>query len=229
MRVASGPLGREKVHYVAPPAARLAAEMNVFLRWWKTKSAGIDGILRAGMAHLWFVALHPFEDGNGRIARTLTEMALAQDEALETRYYSLSSQLMTERESYYDILERTNTGKGDITGWMQWFLKRMARALSNSRKLIGNILLKGLFWQKYARLAFNDRQSKAVNRLLEAGPGGFEGGLTNRKYANMTHVSRATAQRELADLVRKGILRPLPGGGRSSSYDIDWAALEADL
>jgi len=224
MRVVSGPIGREKVHYEAPPAERLADEMNRFFGWWEDSREVMDGILRSGMAHLWFVAVHPFEDGNGRVARALSEMALAQDENLSTRYYSLSSKIMAERENYYGILERTFKGEGEITGWMKWFLECMSKAILSSNKLLSNVMLKARFWKHYARTNIKERQSKVLNRLLDAGPGGFEGGLTNRKYAGMTHVSRATAQRELADLVQKGLLRPNPGGGRSTSYDLCWDA-----
>ncbi|MBW2614514.1 MAG: Fic family protein, partial [Deltaproteobacteria bacterium] len=168
------------------------------------------------------VVVHPFEDGNGRVARALTEMALAQDENLSTRYYSLSSQIMADREDYYRVLERTNIGECDLTDWMKWFLGCMSRAILNSNKLLSNVMLKARFWKHYAQTKLKERQSKVINRLLDAGPGGFEGGLTNRKYAGMTHVSRATAQRELADLVKKGVIRPNPGGGRSTSYDLCW-------
>ncbi len=222
MKVVSGPIGREQTHYEAPPAERLANEMNRFFCWWEESRKEMDGLLRAGMAHLWFVAVHPFEDGNGRVARALTEMALAQDENLSTRYYSLSSQVMAEREDYYKILDRTNKGEGDITDWMKWFLECMSRAILSSNRRLSNVMLKARFWRYYAQTKLKERQSKVINRLLDAGPGGFEGGLTNRKYAGMTHVSRATAQRELADLVQKGILRPNPGGGRSTSYDLCW-------
>jgi len=222
MRVVSGPIGREKVHYEAPPADQLEGEMKRFFRWWEKSRNDMDGILRAGMAHLWFVAVHPFEDGNGRIARTLTDMTLAQDENISTRFYSLSSQIMAERDDYYEVLERTNREAGDITEWLKWFLGCMSRAILRSNELLSNVMQKTRFWKRYALTGLNDRQRKAINRLLEAGPSGFEGGMTNRKYANMTHISRATAQRELADLVGKGILRPNPGGGRSASYDLVW-------
>ena len=229
MRVVSGPIGHEKVHYEAPPADRMEGEMNKFLRWWEKSQNEMDGVIRAGVAHLWFVAVHPFADGNGRIARTLTDMALAQDEKLSTRCYSLSSQIMTEREEYYRILERTNNKDGDITEWLKWFLECMSRAILSSNQLLSNVMLKARFWKRYARTNLNVRQCKAINRLLDAGPGGFEGGMTNRKYAGMTNVSRATAQRELADLVSKGILRPNPGGGRSASYDLVWESYSQDI
>ena len=222
MRVVSGPIGREKIHYEAPPAERLAGEMKKLIDWWKISRTEMDGLLRAAVGHLRFVTIHPFEDGNGRIARALTEMALAQDENLSTRYYSLSAQIMAEREAYYQILERTNTTDGDITSWINWFLECMTRAILDSVKLLSNIMLKARFWQRYAQTGLKERQSKIINRLLEVGPGGFEGGLTNRKYAAMGHVSKATAQRELADLVQKGILCLNPSRGRSTSYDLCW-------
>lgn len=222
MRVVSGPIGREKIHYEAPPAEGLEKEMDRFFCWWEESRKEMDGLLRGSLSHLWFVVVHPFEDGNGRVARVLTEMALAQDENLSTRYYSLSSQIMAEREDYYRVLERTNIGECDLTDWMKWFLGCMSRAILSSNKLLSNVMLKTRFWKHYARTNIKERQSKVLNRLLDVGPGGFEGGLTNRKYAGMTHVSRATAQRELSDLVQKGILRPNPGGGRSTSYDLCW-------
>jgi len=222
MKVVSGPIGHEKIHYEAPPAECLANEMSRFFSWWDESQKEVDGLLLAGMAHLWFVAVHPFEDGNGRIARALTEMALARDENLSIRYYSLSSQIMAEREDYYRILEYTNKGDGDITDWMKWFLECMTRAIFNSNKLLSNVMLKARFWKHHSQTELKERHSKVLNRLLDAGPGGFEGGLTNRKYAGMAHVSRATAQRELSDLVQKGVLRRNPGGGRSTSYDLCW-------
>jgi Fic family protein len=221
-RVVSGPNGREKIHYEAVPAERLDTEMARFLHWWQESRQEMDGLLRSALAHLWFVAIHPFEDGNGRIARTLTEMALAQDETLATRYYSLSSQIMAEREAYYGVLDRTNKGDGDITEWLNWFLDCMNRAILRSNDLLANVMEKARFWQRHAHTELNDRQRKVINRLLEAGRGGFVGGMSNRKYAGMTDVSRATAQRELADLVEKKILQTNPGGGRSSSYELNW-------
>lgn len=228
MQVISGPMGREKVHYQAPPADRLKNEMKRFFHWWEKGRKEMDGILRAGAAHLWFVAVHPFDDGNGRIARTITNMALAQDDNLATRCYSLSSQIMAERDAYYEVLERINKQDNDITQWLKWFLACMSRAILNSNRLLANVMQKARFWKRHAQTALNDRQRKALNRLLDAGPDGFEGGLTNRKYAGMTHVSRATAQRELADLVKKGILLKNPGGGRSVSYDLGWDKIQGD-
>jgi Fic family protein len=228
MQVVSGPMGREKVHYQAPPAERVNDEMKRFFSWWDKSRNEIDGILRAGVAHLWFVTVHPFDDGNGRIARTITDMALARDEKLATRCYSLSSQIMAERDAYYGVLERTNKKDGNITQWLKWFLACMSRAILSSNRLLSNVMQKASFWKRHAQTDLNDRQRKGINRLLDAGPSGFEGGLTNRKYAGITHVSRATAQRELADLVKKGILRPNPGAGRSSSYDLNWNEISGD-
>ncbi len=227
MRVVSGPIGREKVHFEAPPAERVAAEIDRFLAWWHD-SRPEDGLLRAGVAHLWFVTIHPFEDGNGRLARALTDMALAQEENLSARFYSLSSQIMAERAAYYAVLEQSQKGDGDITAWLEWFFGCFERAVLRSTALLAGILHKAGFWQRHAATSLSDRQRKVINRLLDAGPGGFEGGMTTRKYASLTAVSKPTAQREIADLVQKGLLRPNPGGGRSTSYDVAWAGAGDD-
>ncbi|MCK4767836.1 MAG: Fic family protein [Desulfobacula sp.] len=221
MQVISGPIGQEKVHFEAPPAKKLDKEMQTFLSWINEKSQ-LDGIIRAGLAHIWFVTIHPFDDGNGRIARTLTDMLLARDENNPKRFYSLSSQIMAERNEYYEILKATQSGTGDITEWLKWFLECMNRAILNSNTLLKKIMTKARFWQNFAQVRLHERQTKVINRLLDAGAGGFEGGLKNKKYIGIAHTSRATAQRELADLVNKGILIKMPGGGRSASYDLDW-------
>ncbi|MFO7750715.1 MAG: Fic family protein [Desulfobacteraceae bacterium] len=221
MQVVSGPVGKRTVHFEAPPARLLETEMNNFFSWINSRT-DMDGILRAAMAHLWFITVHPFDDGNGRIARTITDMLLARDENNPKRFYSLSSQIMAERNDYYDILHSVQTGNLDITGWMEWFLGCMNRAISNSGSLLEKIMKKARFWKSIAQIKLSERQVKVINRLLDAGPEGFEGGLKNKKYMGIAHTSRATAQRELADLVAKGILKKLPGGGRSSSYDLDW-------
>jgi Fic family protein len=220
MRVVSGPLGRETVHFEAPPMERVAAEMRAFLAWWGESRGKTEGILRAAVAHLRFLTVHPFEDGNGRIARALTDMALAQDEREPRRFYSLSSQIMAEREAYYDVLERTQKGDGDVTSWLLWFLGCMNRALKSAEQLLGNVLSKGEFWRQHAGDPLSERQRKVINRLLDAGPGGFVGGLTTRKYTSLAGVSRATAFREIAQLLEWGIIRQNPGGGRSVSYAI---------
>jgi Fic family protein len=222
MQVVSGALGREKVHYEAPPGERVEMEMKRFLSWWETSRGKDEGLLRSGLAHFYFVTIHPFEDGNGRIARVLTDMALAQDEKLSTRYYSLSSQIMQEREDYYNALERCQKGQGDVTPWLAWFLACHRRAVEGSKKLMANVLAKTEFWQRHSAVAMSSHQRKVMNRLLDAGPGGFEGGLTTRKYVSMTKVSRATAFREISDLLHKGILRQNATKGRSVSYTIHW-------
>lgn len=220
MQVVSGPIGRERVHFEAPPVKRIDREIQQFLTWWKTsaKTSSLDGILRAGMAHLHFVTIHPFADGNGRLARALTNMALAQDEQWATRSYSVSSQIMANRQAYYDVLEHTQKGGCDITDWLQWFVQTVAGAMHRSQGILEWTIAKAQFWQQHAHIALNDRQRKVINRLLEAGQDGFTGGLTTRKYVALTKTSRATAYRELDDLVAKHLLVPNNTAGRSSSY-----------
>ncbi len=219
MRVVSGPIGREKVHFEAPPAEKLDAEMMRFLSWWEDSQGKMEGIIRAAVAHLWFVTIHPFDDGNGRLARALTDMALAQDDKQRVRYYSLSTQVMAERDEYYDILEKTQKGTCDITGWLVWFLGCFARAIERSDDIMKGVFSKSEFWRTHAQDQLNDRQKKVVNRLLDAGPRGFEGGLTTKKYASMTHCSRATAFRELDQLYAMGILQRI-GQGRAVRYKL---------
>lgn len=223
MQVVSGSVGKERIHFEAPPGETVEAEMRKFLHWWEASRKNTDGILRAGLAHLYFITIHPFEDGNGRIARALTDMALAQDEELNVRYYSLSSQIMEERKGYYNTLEKcTKSDSTDVTGWLVWFLECFERAIQRSDKIIGNVLAKADFWQEHAQTLLSRRQKKVLERMLKAGPGGFEGGLTTRKYVSIAKVSRATAFREIADLLDKKILRQLPGKGRSVHYDLSW-------
>lgn len=223
MRIVSGPMGREKIHFEAPPGETVAKEMRLFFSWWNSETQKMDGLLRAGLAHFYFVTIHPFEDGNGRIARALTDMALAQDEKLGVRYYSLSSQIMEEREEYYRILEKSSkTNQADLTGWLLWFLGCYRRAIERSDKIIEHVLAKADFWQKHSQTVMNERQKKVVNRLLDTGKGAFQGGLTTRKYVSMAGVSRATAFREISELLEKEILRQNPAKGRSVSYDLNW-------
>lgn len=225
MQVVSGPVGKEKVYFEAPPADLLENEMRSFL-FWINKITDIDGLIKAALAHLWFITIHPFDDGNGRIARTMTDMLLARDEKCQKRFYSLSSQIMFERNDYYNILHSVQTGNLDVTSWLEWFIKCMNRAILNSNLLLKRIIVKARFWKIFGQTPLNSRQTKVINRLLDAGPKGFEGGLKNKKYMGIAHTSRATAQREMADLVQKGILVKLPGGGRSSSYDLNWLKFE---
>lgn len=222
MQVLSGPLGREKIHYEAPPSNALAMEMVRFLQWWKEKQDTLDGILRAAIAGFWFVSIHPYEDGNGRLARAITDLALAQDEKLAVRYYSLSMQIMEECKAYYESLEKCQKGGLDITDWLVWFLDCFEHALAKSDNLLGKVLQKARFWEIHRLAPLTARQRKVINRLLDAGPQGFAGGLSTKKYAGMTKASRATSFREISDLLNKKILIQNPGKGRSVSYDLVW-------
>lgn len=222
MQVVSGPLGRERVHYVAPPRERLEEELDCFLRWFGNPPSGMDGLIRAGLSHLWFVTIHPFEDGNGRLARAITDMALSQDENLPMRLFSLSAQILRAREEYYAVLEQTQRGSVDVTAWLMWFLRQVQAAATAAEQTVADTLAKARFWLRHQGTTLNERQRKVVNRLLDAGGGGFEGGINTRKYMSMTKTSRATAYRELTDLVEKGCLAPTGKGGRSSAYQIAW-------
>jgi Fic family protein len=222
MRVVSGRVGRERVHFEAPPRAGLDAEVTRFLGWFAEPPAGLDGLVRAGIAHLWFVTLHPFEDGNGRLARAITDMAVAQDERQPMRAFSLSAQILREREPYYEMLERTQRGGLDVTPWLSWFLAQVALAADAAQVTIGDTLAKAQFWLRHQETDLNERQRKVLNRMLDAGREGFEGGMNTRKYMGLTRTSRATAYRELAELVEKGCLAPIGPGGRSSAYRLVW-------
>lgn len=222
MQVISGPIGKEKVHYEAPPANLLDREVENFLEWFRSSLDKMEGFVRASIAHFRFVTIHPFQDGNGRIARAIADMALAQDERNGCRLYSMSAQIMAERDAYYDVLEKTQKGDGDITEWIVWFLECLERAIRRSAINVEKSKDKARLWQNIAPMGLNERQKKVVNRLFEAGPGGFEGGLTNRKYRGITKTTRETAKRDMADLVAKGILLRKPGGGRSVSYELVW-------
>lgn len=222
MQVVSGPIGYERIHFEAPPSNMIDTEIRKFISWWEKGSVKMDGLLRAGIAHFRFITIHPFEDGNGRIARALTDMALAQDERLSTRFYSLSSRIMTERNDYYDILERCQKGNREITQWLKWFLGCFQQAVEDSQTLISKVLSKAEFWQQHGQTTLNDRQRKVINCVLDAGRDGFEGGLTTRKYVSMARVSRATAFREISDLVEKRILLQNEGRGRNANYGIRW-------
>jgi Fic family protein len=222
MRVVSGPVAKEKVHFLAPPAEKIDEEMSRFLSWWDSSRVGMEGLIRAALGHFWFVTIHPFEDGNGRIARSLTDMALSQDDLQKHRYYSLSSQIMEERESYYDVLEACQKGGSDITQWLVWFLECFFRAIDRSELILSGVITKANFWRMHGQTTLNQRQRKVINKLLDAGQDGFEGGLTTRKYASMTKVSKPTAFREINRLLELGLLRQNPGKGRSVSYGLVW-------
>jgi Fic family protein len=221
MQIVSGPIGRERVHYQAPPRARVGREMRSFLNWFNVPPTGLDGLLRAGLSHAWFEILHPFEDGNGRVGRALLDMALAQDETRSVRLYSMSARFMDQRDAYYAALERTSAGDLDITPWLLWFLEQVEAAIrsSESGSLVAAVVQKARFWMQHAQSELNQRQLKVLNRMLEAEPGGFAGGMTNKKYATLTKASPATAQRDLASLVDKGCL-VLVGAGRGARYEL---------
>jgi Fic family protein len=222
MQVVSGPVEKEKVHYEAPPSKRLKKEMKQFLSWWANIPNNLDGLFRAALAHFWFVSIHPFDDGNGRISRAITDMALAHDEGTGRRLYSMSTQIAADREAYYDILEKTQHGDGDLTDWILWFLVCLESAIQHSEKEINLAVTQASFWAQHSDTTLNARQKKVAKRLLEAGPGGFEGGLTNRKYVGMTKTSPRSAKRDIADLVEKDLLVKNKGRGRSVSYDLVW-------
>ena len=219
MQVVSGPIGRQRVHYQAPPSRRLDAEMQAFLDWFNRR-AGPEGLLRVGIAHLWFVTIHPFEDGNGRIARAVADQALAQSEDSGQRFYSVSSQIRKERSSYYDALERTQKGTLEVTDWMVWFLNCFSRAIDGAEATCAIVLRKADFWQRFAREPFNERQKRVLNRFLD----GFEGKLTARKWALIGKCSIPTAQRDINEMVERSILRRNPGGSKNTSYDLMMAA-----
>lgn len=213
MRVLSGPYGRETVHFEAPAAERLDAEMTGFLEWFNAEPV-IDPVLKAAVAHLWFVTIHPLEDGNGRIARAIADMALARSEGSPQRFYSMSAQIRIDRKDYYNLLEATQKGSLDITRWLTWFLGCLDRAFDAAEQIFGSVLIKARFWESIADQPINDRQRKVLNRMLD----GFEGKLTNKKWASLAKTSPDTALRDLSDLLARGILVKEPGGGRSTSY-----------
>lgn len=215
MQVVSGPVGRERVHYQAPEAKNVAREMKRFLTWFNERD-GLDPVLKAALAHLWFVTIHPFDDGNGRIARAISDMALARAEHSAQRFYSMSAQIRRERNAYYDILEATQKGNLDITPWFQWFLDCLDRAFDGAENILAAVLKKARFWEAHTGASFNDRQRYVLNRLLD----GFEGKLTSSKWAKLTKSSQDTALRDIADLVERGILTKDAGGGRSTSYSL---------
>lgn len=214
MQVVSGPVGKQKVHFEAPSADRLEDEMGAFLEWFDNGD-DIDPVIKAGIAHLWFVTIHPFEDGNGRIARAIGDMALARAEGAPERFYSLSSQIEAERERYYDQLEKQQRGAPDITDWLSWFLDCLGNAIAGAETTLGKVLFKARLWDAINQKPVNDRQRLIVNRMLE---NDFEGFMNTSKYAKLTECSNDTALRDIQALKERGILIQNPGGGRSTSY-----------
>ncbi|MDQ7075652.1 MAG: Fic family protein [Gammaproteobacteria bacterium] len=215
MQVVSGPIGREKIHYQAPPAERLNDEMNRFLAWFEQPSEQ-DPLLHAGLAHLWFVTIHPFEDGNGRIARAIADMALTRSEQSKQRFYSMSAQIRRQHQAYYDTLEWTQKGDMQITQWQEWFLNSLLCAIKEAEQSLSHTLRKAHFWERFAKEPLNQRQIKILNKLLE----GFEGKLTTSKWAKIAKCSQDTAYRDILDLIKRKALQKEIGGGRNTSYGL---------
>lgn len=213
MQVVSGGVGREKVHYEAPPATRLADETVRFLDWFN-HAQGLDPTIKAGLAHLWFVTLHPFEDGNGRIGRAVCDMALARADGSTQRFYSLSAQILREREDYHDSLEAAQKGTQDVTVWLEWFLGCLLRAIQGAGEHTKEVMFKAAFWSRWSGATMNERQVKMLNKMLD----GFEGNLTNKKWAAMNQCSPDTALRDIKELVERGVLASAGAGGRSTHY-----------
>ena len=213
MQVVSGPLGRERVHYDAPPAEGLDAQMQQFLVWFNADQ-GLDPVLKAGLAHFWFVTIHPFDDGNGRIARAIADLQLTRADGTGQRCYSMSAQIQVERQAYYDLLESSQRGPLDLTPWLEWFLDCLGRALQAAEQTLGQVLAKARFWERHRQAPFTDRQRQLLTRLLD----GFDGKFTTAKWARMAHCSHDTAGRDIADLLAKGVLVLEGAGGRSTSY-----------
>lgn len=216
MQVVSGPVGRQQVHFEAPPADRLEAETSRFLDW-VNRAPNEPLLIRAGLGHLWFVTLHPFDDGNGRIARAIGDLLLARADGSGQRFYSLSAQIQRERKAYYDILERTQKGALDVTEWLAWFLATLHRAVDQAQHTLDAVLIKARFWQRFAGTPMNERQVKLINRMLDS----FEGKLTTSKWATIAKCSPDTALRDINELVAQGVLRKSASGGRSTSYELN--------
>jgi Fic family protein len=216
MQVISGAEGRQRVHFEAPAAPRLEHEMKSFLDWFNAGPEALDPVLKAAIAHLWFVTIHPFEDGNGRIARAIADQQLALSEGSTQRFYSMSDQIGQERKAYYDILEATQKGDLDITPWLEWFLGCLDRAFDGAETILGSVLRKAKFWERHAGESFNERQKTMLNRVLD----GFEGKLTSSKWAAITKTSQDTASRDIDDFLDRNILAKDAAGGRSTSYSL---------
>ncbi|MFT5962778.1 MAG: Fic family protein [Burkholderiaceae bacterium] len=216
MQVISGPIGRQRVHYEAPPSERLDAQCTLFIDWANANSP-LPPLIKAGLAHLWFVTLHPFDDGNGRIARAIGDLFLARADDSPQRFYSLSAQIQRDRKAYYDILEKTQKSNLDVTAWLDWFLTTLHRAIDEAQRTLDTVLTRTRFWQRWSAATLNERQVKLVNRLLD----GFDGKLTSSKWAAIAKCSPDTALRDISDLLARGMLRKSGAGGRSTSYALD--------
>ena len=215
MQIVSGAMGKEKIHYHAPAPSVVKKEMDRFLSWFES-DANLDGVIKAAIAHFWFIIIHPFDDGNGRIARALSDLLLARSEGSSQRYYSMSSQILIDRKSYYEILQKVQHGKGDITAWMVWFLNCLHRALLASGKLLEVVVFKAEFWEQHKDTPMNTRQRLMVNKLLD----GIDGKLKTSKWAKMSKCSTDTALRDITDLLEKNILKKEREGGRSTNYEL---------
>ncbi len=226
MQVVSGRLDRPTVHFEAPPRQGLEEQLLDFLTWFEgsRSDAGLDPLLRAGIAHFWFVTLHPFDDGNGRLTRAITDLALAQGEQQAIRFYAMSASILDDRAGYYRVLESSQKGTLDITAWLQWFLDTLLKSLEQALARIDRVLAKARFWQTHRSQALSAEQIKVLNRLLDGGEHGFEDGISAAQYQAVTKVSKATATRHLGDLLEKGCIVRLPGGGRSTRYQVSYAA-----
>ncbi len=220
MQIVSGAIGKEKVHYIAPKRKDLEAQMIQFLKWINDDSD--LSIVKAAVAHLWFVIIHPLDDGNGRIARALSDLVLARDASQTLKLYSVSQSIRNNRKAYYDVLQETTSGNLDITAWISWFLQMMLEALKEAQVSIHYITEKMHFWDRHRETVLNEKQIKVLNKLLDMGKGNFQGGLNTRKYAGMTKSSKPTASRDIKDLLEKGCLKQILGtAGRSSSYELN--------
>jgi Fic family protein len=213
MQVVSGAFGKEKIHFQAPDSYKIEPEMARFLDWFNTNNT-LDSVIKAGVAHLWLLTIHPFDDGNGRIARAVTDLLMARSDTSTQRFYSLSAQIQLDRNAYYTILEKTQKGNLDLTEWLQWFLETLIKALKSTDTLLKRVLLKGEFWQKNSLISLNDRQKRMLNKILD----GFDGHLTSDKWAKISKCSKDTAIRDLNDLLSKNILQKDEAGGRSTRY-----------
>lgn len=224
MQVVSGRLDRPTVHFEAPPRLGLERQLDAFLEWFETSRnlSGPDPLLRAGIAHFWFVTLHPFDDGNGRLTRTITDLALAQGEAQAIRFYAMSASILEDRSGYYRALETCQKSNTDITVWLEWFLQTLLRSLQQAMARIESVLGKARFWQAHRESELSTEQTRVLNRLLDGGERGFEGGISAAQYQAVAKVSKATATRHLAELLDKECLQRLPGGGRSTRYQIKY-------
>lgn len=214
MQIVSGAMGKEKVHYEAPPSDVVPDMMTDFLTWINSDNTVIDPVLKAAVAHLWFVAIHPFDDGNGRLTRTITDMQLAKADGFPLRFYSMSAEILREKKAYYEILEHTTSNSTDITEWLEWFLNTMKSSILRAKETVKRVVSKSSFWQRHREIPMNERQVRVVNMLWD----GFTGKLTSSKWAKITKTSQATALRDITDLIEKGILTAAADGGRSSNY-----------